>query len=261
MSSIFDYTTLFGDTVLTKHGTEKTSDALNGKNVMVYFSAHWCPPCQQFTPVLSAFYTALKATNSDFECIFVSSDKDQATFDGYHNDMSFLALPFADRERKNALSKKFKVSGIPSLIVLGPDGELITTDGRGGVTEDPTGAKFPWKPPTFEETMPATLAGKSGDVATSSLDDKHLMLYFSAHWCPPCRGFTPELVKVYDELQKSRDDMELVFVSSDKDEDQFKVRKLRERIAKRESEHKRATRARESESMRYAPPREPVRLS
>ena len=22
--------------------------------------------------------------------------------------------------------------------------------------------------------------------------------YFSAHWCPPCRGFTPQLVKFYN---------------------------------------------------------------
>ena len=25
--------------------------------ICFYFSAHWCPPCRQFTPVLADFYT------------------------------------------------------------------------------------------------------------------------------------------------------------------------------------------------------------
>jgi nucleoredoxin len=32
--------------------------------------------------------------------------------------------------------------------------------------------------------------------------NKHVVgLYFSAHWCPPCRGFTPNLVAKYNELK------------------------------------------------------------
>jgi hypothetical protein len=36
---------LFGATLLTKDGEKPTSEVLGGKtNVMIYFSAHWCPP-------------------------------------------------------------------------------------------------------------------------------------------------------------------------------------------------------------------------
>ena len=35
-----------------------------------------------------------------FEIIFVSSDKDEAQFDGYYDEMPWLALPFEDRQRK-----------------------------------------------------------------------------------------------------------------------------------------------------------------
>ena len=36
--------------------TVPTADALGGKVVAVYFSAHWCGPCRNFTPQLSALY-------------------------------------------------------------------------------------------------------------------------------------------------------------------------------------------------------------
>ncbi len=45
-------------------------------------------------------------------------------------------------------------------------------------------------------------------------------VYFSAHWCPPCRGFTPELSKRYTDAYKAKG-MEIVFVSSDSDESAF----------------------------------------
>jgi len=44
---------------LTKaDGSSHSADAaLAGKDViLIYFSAHWCPPCRGFTPVLKDFY-------------------------------------------------------------------------------------------------------------------------------------------------------------------------------------------------------------
>lgn len=46
--------------------------------------------------------------------------------------------------------------------------------------------------------------------------------YFSAHWCPPCRAFTPKLVQFYnDHAQFAGKKFEIVFVSSDHDQDAF----------------------------------------
>jgi len=47
-------------------------------------------------------------------------------------------------------------------------------------------------------------------------------LYFSAHWCGPCRGFTPKLAEFYNELKEQGKSFEIVFVSSDEDEDAYK---------------------------------------
>lgn len=51
---------------------------------------------------------------------------------------------------------------------------------------------------------------------------KYTALYFSAHWCPPCRMFTPKLVEWYREFKPKHPDFELVFVSSDRDADAMK---------------------------------------
>merc|ERR1712144_188816 len=35
----------------------------------------------------------------------------------------------------------------PALVIIDKDGSVITTNGRGAVSSDPQGAKFPWYPP------------------------------------------------------------------------------------------------------------------
>jgi nucleoredoxin len=46
---------------------------------------------------------------------------------------------------------------------------------------------------------------------------KYVAVYFSASWCPPCRRFTPELVSWYNQMKRTTDDFELIFVSRDRD--------------------------------------------
>merc|ERR1712110_778248 len=123
-----------------------------------------------------------------------------------------------NRELKDKLSKKYKVQGIPSFVILGPDGTLITNDGRDAVSKDPTGEKFPWTPPTPAEKAKIVLDVLGPDVLAKA-GGKYIGLYFSAHWCPPCRGFTPKLTEYYQGGLK--ENMEIVFVSSDRDEQSF----------------------------------------
>jgi len=52
------------------------------------------------------------------------------------------------------------------------------------------------------------------------LAGKTVGLYFSAHWCPPCRGFTPSLSENYTKHLKSKG-LEIVFVSGDSDQANF----------------------------------------
>lgn len=208
---------LFGEELLTKTGLKKTADVVSGKKAVgVYFSAHWCPPCRGFTPKLAGWYDA-DLKGKDMEIVFVSSDKDEEAFSSYYGEQPWVALPYANRAAKDALNKRFKVSGIPSFVILDADGAVITKDGRDAVSSDPKGEKFPWIPPTKAEKA-KMLADNLGDLVAKS-KGKPMGLYFSAHWCPPCRGFTPKLAEWYSDGLKEK--MEIIFVSSDKDEDAF----------------------------------------
>uniref|UniRef100_A0A7S2MU64 Thioredoxin domain-containing protein n=1 Tax=Helicotheca tamesis TaxID=374047 RepID=A0A7S2MU64_9STRA len=212
-----------GDELVYSDGnrTVKTADVLSGKTtIMIYFSAHWCPPCQRFTPALIKFYNKLKAKHN-FELIFVSFDKSEDQFKEYTSNMPWPCLPFDSDDAKATLARKYDAGGIPHLVVLDENGEVITKEGVDGVSVDEEGEKFPWKPKGLSELWPEKYLTKSGLEDSSTLNDKYLMLYFSAHWCPPCRGFTPTLSKAYTKLKEEKDDFELVFVSSDKDKESF----------------------------------------
>ena len=105
------------------------------------------PPCRGFTPTLCKQYTALQAAGKSFELVFVSSDRDEKSFNEYSDEMNFPALPFAARDAKGALSKHFGVQGIPTLVfVNATTGETISKNARGGISSDSFIADFPYHP-------------------------------------------------------------------------------------------------------------------
>lgn len=72
----------------------------------------------------------------------------------------------------------------------------------------------------FHEYLGKELRTASGKkVSVDTLAGKTVGLYFSAHWCGPCRRFTPKLVEFYNELKKNNKPFEIVFISSDRSED------------------------------------------
>jgi nucleoredoxin len=65
-----------------------------------------------------------------------------AGFREYFATMPWLAVPF-DEKRYEALSSHFEVEGIPTLVLLSPEGKVITTKGRAAVSAAPEGKDFP----------------------------------------------------------------------------------------------------------------------
>ncbi|TJX53851.1 redoxin domain-containing protein, partial [Soehngenia saccharolytica] len=228
------------DFVIGKGGKKVPISELVGKTVCLYFSAHWCPPCRGFTPKLIKFYNDLKSKGEDLEIVFISSDRDAETFDEYFGSMPWLALPFRDRQAKY-LGRYFEIGGIPTLIVLGPDGKTLQTEAVELVLEHGVEV-YPFTKEKLDElkakeeairaaqTLESLLVSDErnfvitnggGKVPVSELTGKTVGLYFSAHWCPPCRAFTPKLAQVYNKLKENREAFEIVFLSSDKDQESF----------------------------------------
>jgi len=128
------------------------SEALSGKTLAIYFSAHWCPPCRGFTPTLAKHYKNYTEAGKPIEVIFSTADQSQEEFDSYRKEMqreggNWLSIPYEDEETREALDSLFKVEGIPKLVIVGEDGSVINENAVGVVRGDATGEKFPWAPP------------------------------------------------------------------------------------------------------------------
>jgi len=129
--------------ILNNKGKSVSSSELAGKVVGFYFSAHWCPPCRAFTPSLVDFRDK---NNDDFEVVFVSSDRSPDAQMSYMEEANMKWYTLEHRSQDaNKLSQKFGIRGIPALIIVSPDGETITTNGRGEVSSNPSQAIKKWK--------------------------------------------------------------------------------------------------------------------
>lgn len=101
---------------------------LTGKIVGLYFSGSWCGPCRNFTPSLVEIYQEV-ASKGDFEVVFISSDRDEESFNGYFSEMPWLAIPFSDSDTRKSLKELFNVRGIPNLVFIDTDGKVSTQHG------------------------------------------------------------------------------------------------------------------------------------
>ena len=77
---------------------EEVAAVLEGQIVGLYFSASWCPPCRQFTPLLRDFHEELQNRKAPFEVVFITLDKSENDMMEYMQTMhgNWLALPFGD---------------------------------------------------------------------------------------------------------------------------------------------------------------------
>jgi thiol-disulfide isomerase/thioredoxin len=105
------------------------ADALGGKEfVLLYASAHWCPPCRKYTPMLANWYNTVR---NHVEIVFLSADHDANGFKSYFATHPWMAVDYDDDAREILLGT-IEVKGIPRLVVVsGSTGKIIEDNAVG----------------------------------------------------------------------------------------------------------------------------------
>jgi thiol-disulfide isomerase/thioredoxin len=124
----FDWKTRFPEGLVDEKGKAVDLETLKNKTVAVYISATWCPTCRVFTPQLVKFANANKAK---LAVVFISCEKDEAQMFAYMKEakMPWPAVPLRSAGG-GAIMTEEGVAVLPTLLVYGKNGELITKNGR-----------------------------------------------------------------------------------------------------------------------------------
>lgn len=124
----------YKDFTVTYEGVSKSLSDYVGKGqyVLVDFWASWCGPCRQEMPVLKEIYN--EYTPKGLKMLGVAVwDKPADT----EAAIKSLALPWeCIIDAQNVPTDIYGITGIPSLIVFGPDGTIISRDLRGQQLKD-----------------------------------------------------------------------------------------------------------------------------
>jgi cytochrome c biogenesis protein CcmG, thiol:disulfide interchange protein DsbE len=126
-----------------KQGNVKLSD-YKGKTVYLDFWASWCGPCKQSFPWMNEMHT--KYAGQNFKVVGINVDAKQVDADSFLTgtpakfDVAFDA--------KGASPKSYGIKGMPSSVLIGPDGKVLAVhagfkDEERGALEDKIKSALP----------------------------------------------------------------------------------------------------------------------
>ncbi|KAL6011444.1 hypothetical protein ACLOJK_001892 [Asimina triloba] len=228
------------DFLISNDGNKVPVSDLEGGLVGLYFSLSSFKSCLEFTSKLMGIYGKLKESGEKFEVVPISLDDEEQSFKESFDSMPWLALPFKDKLR-DRLTRYFELQTLPTLVIIGKDGKTLMSNAS-EIIEDHGIDAYPFSTEKLAEladiekaklearTLESLLVsgdrdffiGKNGiKVPVADLIGKHILLYFSAQWCPPCRAFLPKLITAYHEIKAKDNAFEVIFASSDSDQASF----------------------------------------
>ncbi len=111
-------------------GTAFDLKSLAGKVVLVDFWATWCGPCVAEIPNVVEQYEKYHAKG--FEVIGISLDDDREKVDAFVAEHKIpWPIIFAGKGWEDPVAQFYGISGIPQMILIGRDGNVITLNARG----------------------------------------------------------------------------------------------------------------------------------
>ncbi len=111
-------------------GTPFDPRSLSGKVVLVDFWATWCGPCVAEIPTMLEQYEKYHAKG--FEVVGISLDEEKEKVDAFIAEHKIpWPIIYAGKGWQDPTAQFYGISGIPQLILIGRDGNVITLNARG----------------------------------------------------------------------------------------------------------------------------------
>ncbi|KAI9918712.1 hypothetical protein PsorP6_012156 [Peronosclerospora sorghi] len=149
--------------------------------VGIYFTLTTSSACAKLSNVLKTLSQNLYSATKKFVLVVVSLDQEQTTFTAFAESLpehTWLLVPFSEREARKQLVEIFHVTKLPTLILRGGDGKILTPLGAEVVTSDPTGTFYPWTGEDFK--LPKSVLSES-DTKCIAMGVKQMCLKTLKH--------------------------------------------------------------------------------
>lgn len=191
-----------------------------GKDLVLYFWATWCPACVRDAENFGKVYETYKSKGVEFVTVSLDKDLDKLQrFIAEHHIQ--YPVVFGGQSWDLPMAHDYEIDSTPSYVLISKQGEII----RKGSFSQPLekdlakltehGADHFTRAPDFSGTDLQGIRHSLGDY-----QGKRLVLYFWATWCPACRQDTANIQNLFPKLQQKQ--IEFVSVSLDKDLEQLK---------------------------------------
>ena len=76
----------------------------------------------------------MNSTEKQLEIVYISADRSPEQFNEYFEEMPWIAVPYAESQKRGELAQTFRIQGIPALFLVGPSGNMVRDTCRMDVT-------------------------------------------------------------------------------------------------------------------------------